>query len=44
MEIITAAIMASKQTVKVTVKRTGLAAVKKRKTRSDKGKKHKKSS
>lgn len=38
--------MAAKQTVKITktVKRTGLAAVKKRKTRSDKGKKHKKSS
>lgn len=36
--------MAAKQTVKTTkttVKRTGLAAVKKRKTRSDKGKKRK---
>lgn len=35
--------MAAKQTIKTTktVKRTGLAAVKKRKTRSDKGKKRK---
>lgn len=40
---LTAIIMAAKQTVKTTtvktVKLTGLAAIKKRKTRSDKGKK-----